>query len=220
MKFAALVFALLLVGTLAHADTIMPNTHRIEKCVKVTGLDAYPGYTFIGAISPISSPSSPVEFVKIQNNECIVTSSHYKFDSFSVYYANNSYIEKIGMNGIKTGVIDEHGRKGVTDENLVAISGEAVSAPYMPYYVSDTDSAKSVTIKYGIRMQKGVFFMSKISEEKSNLLLNATGNEMPPAPPNDTIQPHTPTPQNPAPTPDNPFAAFWCWLMGLFGTKC
>ncbi len=170
-SFPMLACALLMLCALpsmAFADSIMPNTHAIDKCVKITGLDAYPNYTFIGVVSPISSPNSPLEFVKIANNDCIVTGSHYKFDSFSIYYTTKAYYEKVGMNGIETGNISSNGRQGVVDENLVLISGDIASAPYAPYYVSDTDSAKSVTIKYGIRVQKGAFFMSKVSEEKSN----------------------------------------------------
>jgi hypothetical protein len=231
MKFAALVFALLLVGTLAHSDTIMPNTHGIEKCVKITGLDAYPNYTFIGVVSPISSPNSPLEFVKIANNGCIATGSHYKFDSFSVYYANSSYIEKIGMNGIKTGVIDGHGRKGVTDGNLTLVGGEQPSAPYAPYYVSDSDSSKSVTIEYRLECQQRAETcvmpnkcadtaiydckLIKAKEEKSSQPIKQPGNDLPPAPPD---EPRTPTPQNPAPTPLNQYEAFWTWFMNSLGS--
>jgi len=218
-SFPMLACALLMLCALpsvAFADTIMPDTHSIEKCVKITGLDAYPSHTFVGAVSPIMSGGQP-EFVKIANNDCIVTGSHYKFDSFSIYHMNKSYYEKVGFGGIKTGNVSSNGRQGVVDKNLTFVGGEQASAPYAPYYVSDSDAAKSVTIEYRLEKSEGGYKLTKVKEEKSSLPLNETGNDLPPAPPG---EPHAPTPQNPAPTQLEPFQALWCWLMGIFGAAC
>lgn len=215
--------------SMAFADTIMPDTHAIEKCVKITGWDAYQNYVFIGAVTPIMS-GGQLEFVKIANNECIATGGHYKFDSFSIHYTTKAYYEKVGLGGIKTGNISSNGRQGVVDGNLTLVGGEQPSAPYAPYYVSDSDSAKSVTIEYRLECQQMVETcvmpnkctdtaiydckLIKVKEEKSNQPIKQPGDDLPPAPPDDN---HPPTPQNPAPTPLNQYEAFWSWVMNLFG---
>ncbi|MCX6771061.1 MAG: hypothetical protein NTX79_03325 [Candidatus Micrarchaeota archaeon] len=226
--FPMLACALLLCAlpSVAFADLIMPNTHSIEKCVKITGLDAYQNYTFIGVVSPISS-GAPLGLVQIKNGLCIDAGSHYKFDSFSVYYANKSYFEKVGISGIKTGNLSVPGecpggctRQGITDENLALLGGDYVSAPYAPYYAGDSDPSKSVTIEYRLECQQdadkcmsitgcGVPHiigcnLTKAKEEKSNQPLNATGGVQPPVPQGSS----------------SPLAAFWCWLLGLFGQAC
>jgi hypothetical protein len=243
MKLYALAFALMLLGALAHADTIDPGTHAIEKCVKITGLDAYPDYAFLGVVSSITS-NSPPTIVQIDNGKCIQTGSHYKFDRFDVYYANKSYIEEVGISGIKTAIVVRagDGRQGVADMNLVRLGGDTVSAPYMPYYVSDEDDSRLVTIIYEIAPSDGGFAARKIAEWKSRFLHQQespypgrpygdeppplpTGNEsddggdMPPPPPDGANRTQLP----PVPTPlaaSHPLEAFWCWLIGIFGMKC
>ena len=236
-----LACALLMLSALpsvAFADVIMPNTHAIEKCVKITGLDAYQDHAFIGMVSPIMLPGQ-LEIVRLSNNECITVGNHYKFDSFLVYYAKKSYFDTIGISGIKTGNASSNGRQGIVDENFTLVGGEQVFAPYASYYVDNGDTAKSVTIEYKLECRSGAEIctppnkcavrvlldckLTKVKEEKSNQSI-APPNDLPPAPPNpepDTN--HSPTPQNPAPTPfetSHPLEAFWCWLIGIFGGKC
>jgi len=197
--------------SVAFADVIMPNTHAIEKCVKISGLDAYPNYTLIGVVSPVMG--GPLELVKITNSQCIAAGSHYKFDRFSIYYTNTSYYEKVGMSGIKTGN-STNGRQEVTDDALLLIGVEQASAPYAPYYVSDTDSSKSITMEYNVYSCRGGLCLQKLKETKSDLPLNATADGLPPSPPGEPVNP--PRPEN-APSA---LEAFWCWLTSLFGQNC
>jgi len=170
MKFAALAFAVILLGALAHADVIEAGTHPIEKCVKMTwDAEGASDYAFIGAISPITS-NGQVEFVPIENGFCINAGTHYKFDRFEIYYAKSSYISRVGLLGIKTAPVDDYGHMGVSDENVGKVSMlslESISAPYAPYYVSDSDGSKSVAITYNIYPCRGTFCINKQSEVKS-----------------------------------------------------
>ena len=173
MKLVALAFALMLVGALAHADVIDPNTHSIHKCVKITGLDVYSGYAFIGTVSgPGPSSNLATEIVQIANSECIVTGAHYKFDRFSVYYANKSYIDRVGISGIKTGTADQYGRRELQDGNLVKVGGSIVSAPYAAYYVDDWDTSKNVTLEYGVESGPDGIFLTdaKVVKDGANPL--------------------------------------------------
>jgi hypothetical protein len=260
MKLFALAFALLLLGAFAHADVIAPNTHQIEKCVKITGLDAYPGIVFVGVVSPISSPGTPPTLLQISNGKCIDAGSHYKFDRFLLYYANRSHFDRVGISGIKTGNVTvsgicpwDSGQGGSgalqqaplppgMDATCVAMQtitdpafsqvyvDRSFSAPYAPYYVSDSDDSKSVTIEYRVYEmgRGGGLAVRKVSEEKSRFLQQQEnpypgrpGNDAPPAPPGDNPapQPH-PVPQYPAPVAQNLFQSFWCWLLSIFGGKC
>ena len=237
-SFSMLACALLMLCALpatAFADTIEPNTHSIEKCVKITGLDAYPGYTFIGVAGFITSSNTAPTLVQIAEGQCIDAGAHYKFDPFAVYYANKSYIDKVGLSGIKTGTVNQDGtRQGLDDENLIKVGGDSVSHPYGPYYVSDIDFlSKSVTIEYKLectsRATEACFVapcpseltgcnLTKVNEEKSGQPLGQPDNDTPPAPPgNEPPKPNMPLPPN---WNSNPFMNFVCWLMGIFGQKC
>jgi hypothetical protein len=261
MKLAALAFAIMLLGALSHADVIAPNTHAIEKCVKITGLDAYPGFVFLGVVSPISSPQAPPTLVQIFNGECIDAGSHYKFDRFLLYYADKSHFDRVGISGIKTGNVTisgicpwDSGQGGsgalqqqaplppgmdatcvamqtITDPafSQVYVDG-SFSAPYAPYYVSDSDDSKSVTIEYGVYEmgRGGGLAVRKVSEEKSRYVHRqenpypARPGDSPPAPPGGDSQPDPPgeMPPSPQPAATNVFQSFICWLFGLFGMKC
>lgn len=226
MRLVSLAFAVLLLGALAHADVIEPGTHPIDKCVKVIWRDSMPDYVVIGAVSPISS-TNPVEFVQITNNTCINAGMHYKFDRFEIYYAKSGYISQVGLSGIKT-VPDQHGRMMVSDENLAKpamLSLDSISAPYAPYYVSDSDGSKSVTIAYNLYPCRGVFCISKLSEVKSQHLITQEAPypgepDSPPAPPGDDMPPSPPGDDVPPAPPADPISSFICWLLGIFGGKC
>ncbi|MFA5929640.1 MAG: hypothetical protein WC861_02050 [Candidatus Micrarchaeia archaeon] len=230
--FPMLACALLLLSALpavAFADVIEPNTHAIEKCVKITGLNAYPNIALVGEVTAIGSSYTAPQLVQITNNNCISIGNHYKFDPFRVYYVEKSYIDRFGVSGIVTGNISGCSgactKQGITDKNLFLLGGDAVSAPYAPYYVSDTDSAKSVMMEYMLECQPDADKCMNMAGcgapiSCSLTLANGQGGELPPAPPDDNTNPK---PQTPLPAQlDNGqmLQAFWCWLMGLFGQKC
>jgi len=94
MKFAALAFALLLVGALAHADVIEPNTHAVDRCVKVTNVDSFPGIYLIAEITAPGTTNQTQSMYAVKQGECLTKG--YKFDGFNVYWANRSYIDSVG----------------------------------------------------------------------------------------------------------------------------
>ena len=81
MKFAALVFALMLVGTLAHADVIPGGSHPVSRCAKITNIDSYPGIYLIGEIMPVGNQAAQLSI--IEQGACL--SKGYKFNTFNIY---------------------------------------------------------------------------------------------------------------------------------------
>jgi len=205
MKFAALVFALMLVGTLAHADVIPGGSHPVSRCVKVTNLDSYPDIYLIGEIMPVGNQAAQLSI--IEQGACL--SKGYKFNTFNIYYADKNEIDSLGgldklntTRKIHEPTAESEG--SLRPDFLVAADPllHFITNQIEPYggYVLDSDPTTNETIEY---------IMVKTS---SGYTLQLESETMPPAPP-DTP---TPKPEN-APTP---LEAFWCWLMSIFGQNC
>ena len=81
MKFAALVFALMLVGTLAHADVIPGGSHPVDRCAKITNIGSYPDIYLIGEIVPVGNQAAQLSI--IEQGTCL--SKGYKFNTFNIF---------------------------------------------------------------------------------------------------------------------------------------
>ena len=213
MKVAALAFALLLVGTLAHADVIPGGAHPVDRCVNVINLGSYPDIYLIGEIVPVGNQAPQLYF--IEQGKCLTKA--YKFNTLNIYYAYKNEIDSLGgLDKLNTTrkiheptAASENSRRAdffvASDQRLHFITNQI--EPYGGY-VPDSDPKTNETLEYKMASTAGGYTLQLASEEMPPL---------PPAPPDDN---RPLTPQNPAPTPLEPLQAFWCWLMGLFGTKC
>lgn len=151
----ALSFALLLAG-ISHADVIMPGTHTIPTCWKITNAADFPDIVLIGETVPISSPSNAnASLVPIKSDECISASgSHYKFDGYNVYWASKSYIDSIGgIQNIKRSYVEKDGEfigsvKSflVHDGNVHLLSTEI--RPSAQYSVNDSSPSQKHYYNY------------------------------------------------------------------------
>ena len=234
MKIAALAFALLLIGAFAHADVIPTGSHPVSRCAKIMNMDSYPSIYLIGEIVPVGGQEVQLSF--IQQGACL--SKGYKFNSFNIYYADKKQIDALGgldklnvTRKIHEPTAESEG--SLRPDFLVAADPRLhfITSQIEPFggYAPDSDPKANETLEYRLECLQetdkcmnmaGCVNAQTISCKLTLDSSTGPGGDLPPAPPNDTVQPHTPTPQNPAPTPLEPLQSFWCWLMGLFGQKC
>lgn len=85
---------LLLIKT-SFADVIMPNTHYVAKCVKITNVEDYPEVTFIGY-----SFSGYLGLMVIELSSTVCLNKGYKYNEFAVYALNKSYLKGKDINKI------------------------------------------------------------------------------------------------------------------------
>ncbi|MFA4983659.1 MAG: hypothetical protein WC588_05610 [Candidatus Micrarchaeia archaeon] len=231
MKVAALAFALLLIGALAHADVIQPNTHPVDRCVKVINVDSYPDIYLIAEVMGPGGGKTDSLYI-IRQGECLTKG--YKFNELNIYWAKKIYIDYIGGVGkLDTGSRAVRQMKECIVGQCVPNAGTIdndnlhfITSDINPYggYLPDSDPKTSETIEYRLECTRQMVpcLMAPCEEELSCKLAKVketTGNggDMPPEPPGNETHPK---PQNPAPTPLEPLQSFWCWLMGVFGGKC
>ena len=233
MKFAALVFALLLVGTLAHADVIPGGSHSVSRCAKVTNVGSYADIYLIAEIVPVGNQAAQLSI--IEQGVCL--SKGYKFNSFNIYYADKNEIDSLGrLDKLNTSRIihqpTAESEGSLRADFLVAADPRLhfITNQIEPYggYVPDSDPKTNETLEYKLEcLQYATACIGApgcgVPHSVDCKLTLADGTDpdgdLPPAPPGDT-PPQPPKPLPPAPTPLEPLQAFWCWLMGLFGTKC
>jgi len=230
MRFAAIAFALVLIGTLAHADAIEP-THPVDRCAKIINVDSFPD---IYLIAEVMSPGATKANYLYTINQSSCLPKGYMFNSLNIYWAKRIYIDYIGGVGkLNTGRRTVHEMKecivGQCEPDAGTIDNDNLhflTSGINPYggYVPDWNSTTSETIEYRLECARQAVpcFQAPCEEELSCKLVKVketagNGGDMPPAPPEDGAHPE---PQNPAPTPLEPLQPFWCWLLGMFGGKC
>lgn len=83
--FATII--LLLAFKVSFCDMIPPNSHYMEKCVKITNLDEYANITLLA----YTSGPMKIDTYKITSTNCL--SGAYKFTSLTIYAVKNSYLK-------------------------------------------------------------------------------------------------------------------------------
>ena len=214
MKVAALIFALLLVGTLAHADVIPGGSHPVDRCALVANLGSYPDIYLIGEIVPVGGQAPQLYF--IEQGKCL--SKAYKFNTLNIYYAYKNEIDALGgldklnvSRKIHEPTAESQGSRQPDFQVAADPRLHFITSQIEPYggYVPDSDPKTNETLEY--RLECAPFAGKCMNMLGCGMSCNLTlsGNDLPPAPP------------NPTPTPiSSPFQSFWCWLMGIFGQKC
>ena len=207
MKFVALAFALLLIGAIAHADVIAPNTHAVDRCVMITNLGSYPDIYLIAETTAPGATGKTISMYAINQGECLTKG--YKFNGFNVYWTTKSYIDSVG---------------GAQSADGNSANMHLITRDINPYggYVPDSNPKTNETLEYRLECQP---YADKCMNPAGcgaphivscNLTLASQGNELPPAPPDD----NSTKPLHDIAIAENPFQVFWCWLMGIFGQKC
>ena len=82
-----LILISVLISQASFGDIIMPNTHYVTKCVKITNVEDYPDVTFVGFIPP--GFTGTYAYV-ISSSECLTKG--YKMNDFKVYAISKAYL--------------------------------------------------------------------------------------------------------------------------------
>jgi hypothetical protein len=87
------------------ADTIPPNSHSLDRCVKIINLDKFPD---IVMMSYITGPMiKNTEINQINNNECL--SKGYKFNSLKIYWNTKDKPNSINLDNLLLENIEVYG---------------------------------------------------------------------------------------------------------------
>jgi len=214
----SLVFVFLFSST-ASADLIDPNSHFLNRCVKVVNLNEFPNTVLIGYIT--GPMVDKYEAYQINNNECLTKG--YKFNSLSIYWTTKEKFNSIDLKNLK-----------LTDITLLLGNIEPSGG-----YISDSNPLVKEDVEYsiaGFSNGKLIFYKSSQTSEYNNgsrkkvetfssPLKNSEPNKITPTPtPSPKI---TPTPSDQPiviPTPEPVRRGFWqsiaCFFSGLFGRGC
>lgn len=82
------VLVAILMSKVSFADIILPHTHYVSKCVKITNLEDYPEVTFVG-YGYMGGESRNV--TELSSTICL--DKGYKFNHFAVCAINKSYLQ-------------------------------------------------------------------------------------------------------------------------------
>ncbi|MEA3398976.1 MAG: hypothetical protein U9R00_00480, partial [Patescibacteria group bacterium] len=76
------LFSFFLLSGISFADVIPDNSHKVDKCVKITNLDQF---IYNGLIGSVIFGDSVKNYI-IENNKCLT--SGYKFATLKIYSYN------------------------------------------------------------------------------------------------------------------------------------
>jgi hypothetical protein len=93
------------------ADVIAPNTHPLDRCVKIVNLDKFPDVALIGYVTGPMVDNSGIN--QINNNECLTKG--YKFNSLKVYWNTKDKANSIVPNNLLLDNVEVYG--GYIDQN-------------------------------------------------------------------------------------------------------
>ncbi len=211
------MISLSFLSSIAFADVIMPGTHPLNLCAKITNLDQFQDISLIGFITgPMIGTYQTYE---IKQNDCM--SKGYKFNSLAIYWVPTTYLSQVGgIDSLKTKSTEQTEPGCTTDAGAPCTTSAYVFddpqvhllASHVETYggnVPDSDPRTTETIDYSlVRASDGSI---TLSEE------NGT-TPMPPAPPNPSNNTTNP---NPSPTPSRGFLeSIYCSIISIFGGKC
>jgi len=191
MRIAALAFALLFIGTLAHADMIPIDSYPVNRCIKVTNIDSHPDIYLIGEMVPVGN-QTPQLYI-IESNKCL--SKGYKFNSFNIYYADKMEIDSLG--GLD---------KLDVSRKIHEPTAQSENSRRQDFFVAADPRLHFITSQIEPYGGYASYFDPKTDENFEYRIENTTGSyslEM-----NEKID------------TKSPFENIWCWLIGILGGKC
>ena len=203
------------------ADVIPPNSHSLDKCVKIVNLNDFPNIILISYVTGPMVQGSEIN--QIKNNECL--SKGYKFNSLAIYWSTKDKPNAIDQNNLLLDNVEVYG--GYIDQNNPLVKEN------IEYSIAGYSGGKLVLYKSKQILEYNNGTPTKV-ETFTNPLQNTQQNNQnqqqkkvtstpTPSPNINNIndQPNiTPTP---APSPE-PARGYWqsfvCFFRGLFGKGC
>ncbi len=229
-KIFIFLFVSLLAISFVHADIIDPDTHPLNRCVKIVDANTNPDYVLISFVTgPIADSEKPTV---VDSNTCL--SKGYKFNSLKLYAFDKSYFNTVGIEGIKVGKQSVPGdcaggcfMPAMTDEHAIQVTPNI--EPYGGY-VSDKDSRTKESIEYSIiGLENGTVNLAKTKQTTSYESLQGDKVEVfpfehLPYKNKQIVNQEQNNQKVPEPTPKTESRGFWsnigCFFKGLFGGSC
>lgn len=203
-----------LFSSVASADVIPPNSHSLNRCVKVVNLNEFSDVVLIGYVTGPMVEGSKIN--QIKNNECL--SKGYKFNSLKIYWNTKDNPNSIDQNNLLLDNVEGYG--GYIDQNNPLVKEE------IEYSIAGFSSGKLILYKSKQTQEYNNGAQKKV-ETFANPLKNAEPNKITPTPkpsPNITNEPTDQPNVTPAPAPQPVKRGFWqsiaCFFRGLFGKSC
>ena len=95
----------LLFSSTVSADVIPPNSHSLDRCVKIVNLNDFSDVVLIGYVTGPMVQGSEIN--QIKNNECL--SKGYKFNSLKIYWNTKDKPNSIDQNNLLLDNVDVYG---------------------------------------------------------------------------------------------------------------
>ncbi|KKT77450.1 MAG: hypothetical protein UW73_C0020G0022 [Microgenomates group bacterium GW2011_GWB1_44_8] len=214
----SLAFVLLFSSTVS-ADIIPPNSHSLDRCVKIVNLNDFSDVVLISYITGPMVQGSEIN--QIKNSECL--SKGYKFNSLKIYWNTKDNPNSIDQNNLLLDNVEVYG--GYVDQSNPLIK-ESIE-----YSIAGFSGGKLIlykskqTSEYNNGSQKKIETFNSPLINQEPKIQNPQPNKITPTPtPSPKI---TPTPSDQPiviPTPEPVRRGFWqsisCFFSGLFGRGC
>lgn len=209
----SLAFVFLFSST-ALADIIPPNSHLLNRCVKVVNLNEFPDVVLIGYYT--GPMINKYESYQIKNNGCLTKG--YKFNSLSVYWNTKDKPNSIDPNNLLLKNVEPDG--GYVGQNNPLVKEDT------EYSIAGFSGGKPVLYKSKQTSEYNNGTPKKV-ETFSNPLGSKGPNKITPTP--TPLPKITPTPSNqpkitPSPSPESAKRGFRqsivCFFRGWLGKSC
>ncbi len=93
MKKFLLIILILIFSLNVFSDVIPPNSHYLDKCVKINNLNDFPNYVFVAKITGPIIESGHNKIKLIKENTCL--KKGYKFNKFELFAVKKSYFDSV-----------------------------------------------------------------------------------------------------------------------------
>lgn len=205
------------------ADIMPPNSHPIDRCVKIVNLNEFPDIVLIGYYT--GPMVEKYESYQIKDNECLTKG--YKFNTLSIYWSTKEKSSSIVPNNVLLENVESNGEAVDQSNPLIkedieyslARSSDGKLVLYKSKQISEYNDGTSTKVKT---------FSNPFADKEPNTITPSPSTQ-PVVTPTPSLQPIvTPTPEQPtvtpSPSPEPIQRGFWesivCFFWGLFGKAC
>lgn len=202
---ALLSFSLLCLP--AFADIIPPDSHYVERCVKIANLGQYPSIVVITQDLNLAGDVQTLSIAK--SGECLPATS-YKFDPYKIYWASKSYADSVRFGGLKLKNAS-YDSSSIDDANVHFITS---SISPNGHYVDNSMRAEREEVLYVLQQDSaGGYVLVKQAAPGRN---NGT---LPPSPavPSAPSKPTPPAPALPSGAAEGPSSILYMLLVLALG---
>ena len=142
-KVISAIGFLFALNTLVSADVILPNTHPVQCCAKISNANTFPDIVVIGFIRTVSGGSDRY----VVNQDSCLTKG-YKFNGFYLLWTAKSYFDSVGLANLPLDVFINglSKKKTAVQDSRIHLLSNSIEL-YIPP-VPDTNKLISEELRY------------------------------------------------------------------------